>query len=106
MGIKLNKDPLAVLQNNYASKFVNVYIVYDFDACAKILLRNFAIKNCLFGATRIVKNSDNKNVYSGYVIAFDGKGEWSFDNDTTRNVLMFGLDNSSSSYADNLKNKF
>ena len=47
-----------------------------------------------------------KNVYSGYVIAFDGKGEWSFDNDTTRNVLMIGLDNSSSSYADNLKNKF
>ena len=62
MGIKLNKDPLAVSQNNYASKFVNVYIVYDLDACAKILVRNFAIKNCLFGATSIVKNSDKKCV--------------------------------------------
>ena len=60
MGIKLDKDPLAVLQNNYASKFVNVYIVYDLDACAKVLLRNSAIKNCLFGVTSIVKNSDKK----------------------------------------------
>ena len=36
-------------------------------------------------------------MYSGYQIAFDGKGEWSFDNDTARNVLIFIVDNSSSS---------
>ena len=29
MGIKSDNDPSAVAQNNYASKIVNVYIVYD-----------------------------------------------------------------------------
>ena len=38
------------------------------------MLRNFTIKNCLFGATNVVKNNDkDKWAYSGYGIAFDGK---------------------------------
>ena len=32
IGIKLDKDPLALEQNNYLTKIVNVYIVYDLDA--------------------------------------------------------------------------
>ena len=32
IGIKLDKDPLAIEQNNYLTKIVNVYIVYDLDA--------------------------------------------------------------------------
>ena len=32
--------------------------------------------------------------------------EWSFGNDYTRNVIIFGVDNSSSSHADNLNNSF
>ena len=37
MGIKSDKDkdPLAVEQNNYASKIVNVYIVYDLGSSNK-----------------------------------------------------------------------
>ena len=61
----------------------------------------------MFGATNIVNNSDKgKYVYSGYGIAFDGEGEWSFDNGIPRNVIIFGVDNSSSSHADNCKNNF
>ena len=45
-------------------------------------------------------------MYSGYGITFDGKGEWSFDNDTARNAVIFGVDNSSSYHSDNLKNNF
>ena len=42
----------------------------------------------MFGATSIVKNSDEEKwVYSGYGIAFDGEGEWSFGNDYDRNVI-------------------
>ena len=42
--------------------------------------------------TIIVKNNDKeKDVYSGYGIAFDGRYEWSFGNDTTKNVVIFGL---------------
>ena len=32
MGIKLDKDPLIVEQNNYLPKIVNIYIGYDLDA--------------------------------------------------------------------------
>ena len=32
MGRKFDKDPLAVKQNSYLTKVVNVYIVYDLDA--------------------------------------------------------------------------
>ena len=78
MGIKFDKDPLSVEQKNYLTKIVNVCIVYDLGAWPKIPLRNFTLKNCLFGATDIVKNTDKeKYVYSGYEIVFDGKGEWS-----------------------------
>ena len=46
-----------------------------------------------------MKNSDEeKFVYSGYGILFDGKGSWSFGNDYAKNVVNFGVDNSSSSY--------
>ena len=60
MGIYFDKDPLAVEQINYASKIVNVYILYDLDTWPNILLGNFKIKNCLFGTTSIVKNSDKE----------------------------------------------
>ena len=43
---------------------------------------------------------------SGYGITFDSAGWWGFDNDTFRNVINFGVDNSSSSYSDNSKNNF
>ena len=105
MRIKFDKDALAVEQNNYLTKIVNAYIVYDLEAWPKIPLRNFTLKNCLFGAANIVKNGNKeKYVYSGYGMAFDGKGEWSFGNDYARNVIIFGVDNSLSSHADNLKN--
>ena len=61
----------------------------------------------MFGETNIVKNSDKeKLVYSGYGIAFDGASSWNFGNDFARNVVIFGVDNSSLSHTDNCKNNF
>ena len=58
-------------------------------------------------ATSVVKNSDKeKYVYSGYGIAFDSPGSWSFDNDTARNITIFAVDKSSSSHANKRKNDF
>ena len=37
VGIKFDKDPLAVEQNNHLTTILNVYIVYDLDASPKIL---------------------------------------------------------------------
>ena len=98
MGIKFNKDPLAVEQNNYLMyKIVNVYIVYDLNAWPRYATNNFEFKNCLFGATNIVENSDKEeHVLSGYGIIFDSAGFRSFDNVTARNVIIVGADNSSS----------
>ena len=93
--IKFDKDPLAVKQNNYLSKIVNVCIVYDLEAWPRNPTNNFKFKMCLFGATSIVKNSDK---YSA--------GSWRFCNDFTRNVVIFSVDDCSSSHADNQKNNF
>ena len=107
IGIKFDKDSLAVEQNNYLTQVVNVYIAYDLDAWPKNPTNNFKFKNSLFGAINIVKNSDKeKYVYSGYGKTFDSAGLWSFDNDFARNVIIFGVNNSSSSHSDNRKNNF
>ena len=107
MGIEFDRDPLAVEQSNYLTKIVNVYIVYDLDAWPRNPTNNFKFKNCLFDATSVVKCGDKeKYVFSGYGITFDSAGSWSFDNDTARNVINFGVDNSSSSHADYHKNNF
>ena len=62
MRIKIDRDPMAVEQNNSLSKIANVYIVYDLDAWVRNSTDNFKFKSCLFGATGIVKNSDKKSI--------------------------------------------
>ena len=58
------------------TKIVNVYVVYELYDWPKIPHKIFTLKNCLFGATNIVKNIDeDKWVYSGYGISLDG-GDW------------------------------
>ena len=90
------------------TKPVNAYIVYDLDNWPRNLpSHNFTLKDCLFGVTNIVTNSDkSRYVYSGYGIAFDSANSWSFGNDFARNVVIFGVYNSPSSHIDNLKNNF
>ena len=68
---------------------------------SKTPTKNFTY-DFLVVAANIVKNSDEeKQVYIGYEITIDGKGEWSFSNDSA----IFGVDNSSPSYTDNCKKK-
>ena len=55
MELEFDKDLLAVEQNNYLSKIVTVYIFYDLDTWPRNPINNFKFKNCLFGATSIVK---------------------------------------------------
>ena len=54
MGVKFDKDLLAVEQYNYLNKNVNLYIVYDLGAWSRTPTNNFNLKNCLFGATNTV----------------------------------------------------
>ena len=45
-------------------------------------------------------------MYSDYGIAFDVGGSWNFCNGFARNVIIFDVDNASSTHADNHKNIF
>ena len=60
IGIKLDK-----YQNNYLIKIVNVYIVFELAAWPKNPTDNFKFKNCLFGATNIVIQSDKEKYLYG-----------------------------------------
>ena len=50
IGIKIDKYPLAVEQNNYLTKIINFHIVYDLDAWPKYPTNNFKFMNYIFGA--------------------------------------------------------
>ena len=79
------------------SKIVNVYIVYDLDAWPTNPTNNFKFKNCLFGETSVLKNRDKeKYVHIGCGVTFDSTDFRSYYNDTARNFIIFGVDNSSS----------
>ena len=68
-GIKFDKDTFAVEQNNRLTKVLNVYTVYEFKAWPKNPIKNFKFKNCLFGATSVVKNRDKEKwVYGGHSV--------------------------------------
>ena len=82
-------------------KIVNIYIVYELD---KTYVKTHpTLVNCLFGAVSITKNADiDKNKYSGYGIGFDRTGIYLLpDGSFGRNVVIFGVDMSSSVHVDN-----
>ena len=86
---------------------MNIYIFYDLDAWPRNPTSNFKLRNCLFSATNKVKNSDKEMwVYSGYGITIDSASSWNFDSDFALNVVILGVDNSSSSHTDNRENNF
>ena len=92
--MQCNNFVLAVVKNNFTSKFVNIYIAYDLDYWLINPLNSTVLKNCLFGASNIVKSSNkSKNMHNSYGIAFDGSGSWSFRNDFKKKNVIFDVDN-------------
>ena len=83
---------------------VNIYIVYELGASTSNNT-DPALKNCLFGAVTLTKNADiDKYGYSGYGIGFDRRSSFSFPGGGFgQNVLIFGVDMSSSAHIDNKK---
>ena len=84
-------------------KVVNIYIVYEVS-------KNFnsdypTLEKCLFVAVNFNKNVDiDKHKYSGYGIGFDRHRFYSHPSSGTgRNVIIFGVDMSSSTKTDNRK---
>ena len=84
-------------------KIGNIYIVYEIERIVDISSYP-TLENCLFGA---VKSTLHINIdlykYSGYVTGFDRKGYYSIGNENGRNVIIFGVDITSSQHIDNKK---
>ena len=85
-------------------KVVNIYIVFELGAFTSSN-SDPIIKKCLFGAVTLTKNADiEKYEYSGYGVGFDKRSSFSFPSGGFgENVLIFGVDMSSSSHIDNKK---
>ena len=75
---------------------MNLCIVYEFNIWPHNSNNNFTLKNCLFGTVKLTRKRNKSK--------FTYKDFWSFGNDSTKNVVIFGVDNSSSSHVDNPKN--
>ena len=88
-------------------KIINIYIVYELDASSSHI-NDPTLKNCLSGAVTLTKNADiDKYGYSGYGIGFDRRGSFSFPGGGFgQNILIFGVDMSSSVHIDNKKKTY
>ena len=81
---------------------VNIYTVYELGAsgCND---SDPTLKKCLFGAVTLTKNADiKKHRYSGNGIGFDRRGSGGFG----QNVIILGVDMSSSAHIDNKGKKY
>ena len=88
-------------------KTVNIYIAYELGV-SNCHDNDPTLKNCLFGAVTLTKNADiDKYGYSGYGIGFDRRSRFPFPGGGFgQNVLIFGVEISSSAHIDNKKKTF
>ena len=88
-------------------KVVNIYTVFELGASCSHS-DDPTLKNCLFGTVRLTKNVDiDKYQYSSYGVGFDRKSSFSFPGgEFGQNVIIFGVDMSSSVHADDKKRIF
>ena len=88
-------------------KVVNIYNVYELGASTS-QDNDPTLKYCLFGAVTLTKNANiGKYRYSGYGIGFDRRSSFSFPSGGFgQNILIFGVDMSSSAHIDNKKKTY
>ena len=84
----------------------NIYCVYKLDSISSSRDSTFTVQNALFRSIQITKNADtSKYEYKGYGIFFDDGGTFSIGNITNgKNVLIFGVHESSLTHANNKAN--
>ena len=98
------KQQKVIIPNN--NRVINIYCVYELQPVTASRDDVFTIQNALFGAMEITKNADtSKYAYKGYGICFDDGGTFSKGSiNNGRNVLIFGIDESSLVHANNKAN--
>ena len=84
---------------------INIYIVYKIEPIFRV--SHYTVQNALFGDVKITKNTTatSKYKYEGYGICFDEGGTFSKGGiNNGRNVLIFGVHESSLVHANNKAN--
>ena len=101
-GSFLNRFPPAILHGN----IINIYIFYEITSDYSSI--NYpTLENCLFGSVKLTKSGDiDIYGYFGYGIGFDRNTSFSVCNEIGKNVMIFGVDISSSGKIDNKKRHF
>ena len=89
-----------------SDKIVNIYVAYMLDPISSTRNTDFTIQNALVGAVNVTKNADiSKNKYEGYSLCFDEGGTFNKGNiNNGRNVLIFGVHESSLTHTNNKNN--
>ena len=86
---------------------INIYIVYLIDPISNSRNTDYTVQNALFGGVKITKNATDtsKHKYEGYGICFDEGDMFSMGNiNNGRNVLIFGVHESSVIHSNNKAN--
>lgn len=94
-------------KNSYAAKYMLIYVNYLYLVCeldnwSTDPSNNFTIKNVLLDTGNLTINSIRRKIISySSGLALVGASSWSFGNELSQNVVVFGVDISSPRYPDN-----
>ena len=86
------------IKNIYIYIYIYIYIIFELDNWPTNKCNNFKMKNRLSGEVILRKYIQISNVYWK---VFDRDVSWSFGNLLPGNIVIFGVDNSSSRYSAN-----
>ena len=89
------------------NNIINIYIVYQIDSISSSRNTDYTLQNALFGGAKITKNATDtsKQKYEGYRLCFDEGGAFTKGNiNNGRNVIIFGVHESSLVHATNKAN--
>ena len=91
---------------SFNNDIINIYCIYKLDSISSSRYNTFTVQNALFGSMQITKNADtSKYKYKEYGICFDEGGTFGIGNiNNGRNVLIFGVHESSLVHANNKAN--
>ena len=85
----------------YSNLILKLHLVYELNNWPRNASNNFTLKNCVFGTVKLIRNATKgKFICKVQGKTFDGAGAWSFSNYFARNIVTFGVDNTSSSHTD------
>ena len=104
LNLKLGGNCLINGNISVFQKVINLYISCKLDPWPRNLNADFTLVNCLFGAEFNWNAHCDKYGYSGYSIEFNARSQFLLpDGSWGKNIIIFGVDNSSSVNVDNRK---